>query len=244
MPEYASQLYAIFFVLLLLFPVVGLKRSKTNKKPGKMGLFSGQNHFPVEGRTVLVTGASQGMGRSVARLLAEKGASVVIVARNTQRLEEALEHATAGAVHKSQRFHSISADLSSSAEATRVLSETTAWNNESPPDIVWCCAGSSYPSLFVDAPISTFQSQLEANYLSAAYIAHAALQLWLKPSSKASDTTSPPPPSKSLPLPRHLIFTSSPATAPTLPRNPPSAPSPTPSRKNSSSTPQHLPVQP
>ncbi|KAI4232498.1 MAG: hypothetical protein LQ352_008327 [Teloschistes flavicans] len=34
------------------------------------------------------------MGRSVARLLAEKGANVVIVARNLQRLEEALEHAT------------------------------------------------------------------------------------------------------------------------------------------------------
>ncbi|KAI4174718.1 MAG: hypothetical protein LQ343_002089 [Gyalolechia ehrenbergii] len=176
-----------------------------------MGLFAVKNSFPVDGRTVLLTGASLGMGRSVARLLAQKGANVVIVARNIQRLEEALEHITAGAPHKSQRFHYISADLSSSTEATRVLSDTTAWNNDSPPDIVWCCAGSSYPSLFVDAPVSTFQSHFESNYLSAAYIAHAVLQLWLKPSSKRSDPTTPPSPSpsSSLPPPRHLIFTSS-----------------------------------
>ncbi|KAI4179812.1 MAG: hypothetical protein L6R41_007630, partial [Letrouitia leprolyta] len=145
------------------------------------------------------------MGRSVARLLAQKGANVVIVARNLQRLEEALEHVTAGAIHKSQRFHSISADLSSSTEATRVLLETTAWNNDFPPDILWCCAGSSYPTLFVEAPVSSFQSQFESNYLSAAYIAHAALQLWLKPSTKSSETSSSSP----LPPPRHLIFTSS-----------------------------------
>ncbi|KAL9596711.1 MAG: hypothetical protein Q9219_005622 [cf. Caloplaca sp. 3 TL-2023] len=166
------------------------------------------------------------MGRSVARLLAQKGAHVMLVARNIQRLEEALEHTTAGAIHKSQRFHFISADLTSSTEATRVLAETTAWNANAPPDIVWCCAGSAHPSLFIDAPISTFESQFSANYLTAVYIAHAALNLWLRPASsstsspdKSSDDekqntespSPPPPPSTSppLPLPRHIIFTSS-----------------------------------
>ncbi|KAL8684756.1 MAG: hypothetical protein Q9218_008150 [Villophora microphyllina] len=175
-----------------------------------MGIFSSKNHFPVDGRTVLITGGSQGMGRSVARLLAKKGANIVIVARNLQRLEEALEHAIDGAIHKSQRFHTISADLISSTEATRVLSETTSWNNNTPPDIVFCCAGSSYPSLFIDTPITKFQDQLSTNYLSAAYIAHAALNLWLKPpSSEPSDTSSPQTKASSPPLPRHLIFTSS-----------------------------------
>ncbi|KAI4282206.1 MAG: hypothetical protein L6R38_003118, partial [Xanthoria sp. 2 TBL-2021] len=164
--------------------------------------------------TILITGGSQGMGRSVARLLAQKGANFVVAARNVGRLKEAIEHIAAGAIHKSQRFHFISADLTSSAEATRVLSETTAWNNNSPPDIVWCCAGSCYPALFIDAPITTHQSHFETNYLSALYIAHAALQLWLKPSSESTDTsntsaTSPTTSTAQLPLPRHLIFTSS-----------------------------------
>ncbi|KAI4261791.1 MAG: hypothetical protein L6R42_003015 [Xanthoria sp. 1 TBL-2021] len=179
-----------------------------------MGVFPSKNHFPVDGRTILITGGSQGMGRSVARLLARKGANVVVAARNVGRLEEAIEHIAAGATQKSQRFHFISVDLTSSAEATRVLSETTAWNNNSPPDIVWCCAGSSSPALFIDAPVTTHQSHFETNYLSALYIAHAALQIWLKPSQKSSDTsttfhTSPTTSTAQLPLPRHLIFTSS-----------------------------------
>ncbi|KAL8916229.1 MAG: hypothetical protein Q9208_008627 [Pyrenodesmia sp. 3 TL-2023] len=172
-----------------------------------MTFFFSQNHFPVDGRTVLITGASQGMGRSVARLLAQKGANIVIVARNPQRLEEALEHSKSGAIHNSQRFHSISADLTSSSEASRVISESTTWNNDTPPDIIWCCAGAAHPSLFIETPVSMFQSQFETNYLTAAYIAHAALQLWLKPSASPDTITSSS--ASSLPPPRHLIFTSS-----------------------------------
>ncbi|KAL8670618.1 MAG: hypothetical protein Q9168_004849 [Polycauliona sp. 1 TL-2023] len=181
-----------------------------------MGIFPSKNHFPVDGRTVLITGGSQGMGRSAARLIAQKGANVVIAARNVGRLEEALEHVAAGAIHKSQRFHFISANLTSSDEAVRVLSETTAWNNDSPPDIVWCCAGSSFPALFIDAPVTTHQSHFEANYLSAVYIAHAALQPWLKSPQKLSEEISKPastsPKSSTapfIPSPRHIIFTSS-----------------------------------
>jgi 3-dehydrosphinganine reductase len=74
--------------------------------PSIMGLFS-KNKFDVKGKvrigqpvvhqprlttpkTVLLTGASEGMGLSVAKQLAQKGASIIIVARNVGRLEEAL----------------------------------------------------------------------------------------------------------------------------------------------------------
>ena len=42
-------------------------------------------------QTILVTGGSQGMGKGIAQLLARKGANVLIVARNVQKLESALE---------------------------------------------------------------------------------------------------------------------------------------------------------
>lgn len=48
------------------------------------------NQMPIAGRVVIVTGASQGMGKSVAILLAQKGAHVAIVARNRQKLDDAL----------------------------------------------------------------------------------------------------------------------------------------------------------
>ena len=100
----------------------------------------------------------------------------------------------------SQRFHHISADLTDPTEGPRIIEETTAWNDGNPPDIVWCCAGAARPGLFVDTPVETLKSQVETNFFSGAYMAHAALRSWLQPSK-----TSPPTTSQA----RHLIFTSS-----------------------------------
>jgi 3-oxoacyl-[acyl-carrier protein] reductase len=53
--------------------------------------------FRLDGKTALVTGASQGIGEGVARLLARQGAKVVLAARNQEKLEElAAEIASAG----------------------------------------------------------------------------------------------------------------------------------------------------
>ncbi|KAI1125670.1 NAD(P)-binding protein [Nemania abortiva] len=143
------------------------------------------------------------MGLAVGRQLAEKGANVVIVARNKQKLIEGLEHIRSGALHPtSQRFLQISANLTSPAEASRVIEEVVAWNS-GPPDIVWCCAGTARPSLFIDTPASELDKQMQSNYFTSAYMAHAAMKSWLRKSSQ-SDAGRP-----IQPVPRHLIFTSS-----------------------------------
>lgn len=83
-----------------------------------------------------------------------------------------------------------------------MVSEVIAWNN-SPPDIVWCCAGSCYPTLFIDTPVEQLQHMMDSNYFTCAFMAHAVLRTWLRSSERPNTEFSTPS------LPRHLIFTAS-----------------------------------
>ncbi|GAM82081.1 hypothetical protein ANO11243_000600 [Dothideomycetidae sp. 11243] len=165
-----------------------------------MGLFSRKNQFNVDGRTVLLTGGSQGMGKGLAKILAEKGANVVIVARNQANLDATLAYISKAAKSPSQRFHAISADVTNPDESIRILTETTAWNNGHPPDVVWANAGSASLGMFADMPISTLRAQMDLNYWGAAYLSHAALNLFLgRTGTNTTEQTHP----------RHIVMTSS-----------------------------------
>lgn len=49
------------------------------------------NPFSLRGKTILVTGASSGIGKAVASLCAEMGATVIVTGRNPERLQETYE---------------------------------------------------------------------------------------------------------------------------------------------------------
>lgn len=57
------------------------------------------NPFSLEGKTILVTGASSGIGRGIAIACSKMGASVIINGRNAKRLQETLSLMT-GTSHK------------------------------------------------------------------------------------------------------------------------------------------------
>ncbi|KAK2760735.1 3-dehydrosphinganine reductase [Arachnomyces sp. PD_36] len=172
------------------------------------GLFQRQE-FVAQGRTIVITGGSDGMGRSVASQLAAKGANVVIVARNVGKLQAALESTKAAALNpQSQRFHYVSADLTSSTETDRVITEVTEWNGGVAPDVVWCCAGQCLPGFFTETSIDTLKQQMDTIYWTAAHMAHSTLKNWLAP-VPAGETPKGPTDSRGNALRRHLIFTSS-----------------------------------
>jgi NAD(P)-dependent dehydrogenase (short-subunit alcohol dehydrogenase family) len=71
----------------------------------------------LQGKTALITGASQGIGRETALVLAQEGCNLVLVSRDAQRLNDLAE------TIRSQHGVSVSvvaADLSSTGEVERV----------------------------------------------------------------------------------------------------------------------------
>jgi len=77
--------------------------------------------FDLSGRVGLVTGGSKGLGKAMARGLAEAGADVVISSRHEGELEAAAREIGAGL---DVRVKYVVADLSRRAEAARLAAET------------------------------------------------------------------------------------------------------------------------
>lgn len=143
------------------------------------------------------------MGLHLTGQLSARGANVIIVSRDLTKLQKALDFAKKNAKNPStQRFHIISADVTSEAENERMLKEATAWNNGNVPEIVWCNAGSAAPMLFVECSIETMRKQMDLNYWAACYLAHKTLKAWLYPATPYAKDAKPE-------APRHFIITSS-----------------------------------
>lgn len=166
-----------------------------------MGIFGSKNHMPVEGRTVLLTGATEGLGGSAARQLAAQGANIIIVSRNVGRLEETILEIQAAAKNpESQRFHYVSADVSEPDYAAGVLASAMAWNGGRAPDIVWCVAGVSTPMLWADerSMVAT-RHNMDVNFYGAAEMSRAVLRECLAAENAVNPGSEP----------KHIVFTAS-----------------------------------
>ena len=75
--------------------------------------------FSLAGRRALVTGASKGIGAEIARVYADAGADVALLARDTEGLEETAEAVRA----KGRTAHPIEADLARPDECERAARE-------------------------------------------------------------------------------------------------------------------------
>jgi len=121
----------------------------------------------LDGKTALVTGASQGIGRAIALGLAREGARVAIVARRTELLNDfANEITRAGG--KSPVV--LSADL-----ANPETPETLAANAEQRlgrVDILVNAAGGSRPIPF-EAPLSAWDEGMLVNFFRLRELTHA-----------------------------------------------------------------------
>ncbi len=118
--------------------------------------------FRLDGRTALVTGASQGIGRAIAHRLAAQGARVIVAARSTNRLESlAAEIGDAGG-----EARVLELDLARTAEiADQVKPLGQDW---SPLDILVHNAGITRDVIVARMSLEQWQEVLTTN-LSACF---------------------------------------------------------------------------
>ena len=74
----------------------------------------------IKGKIVVITGASDGIGRKTALLLAKKGAIVVLAARRKEILERILDNLTGGA----KKHLAVAADISKGGDVTHLVDDT------------------------------------------------------------------------------------------------------------------------
>lgn len=120
-------------------------------------------------KTVLVTGGSSGLGRSLAEAFARRGANVAIAARSQARLDEA---AVALRDLGGQTL-ALSADVTRDEDVARMIAATVERFGRL--DALVNCAGRSMRGAAWETTPETFQSLWELNFLAAVRVTRAAL---------------------------------------------------------------------
>jgi NADP-dependent 3-hydroxy acid dehydrogenase YdfG len=122
----------------------------------------------LSGTVALVTGASSGIGEATAVALAERGATVALVARRRDKLEALAERIGGGG-----KALVIEADVSDQAQAQAAVE--TAVGELGRLDTLVNNAGVMLLGPIVGAPLEEWQRMVTLNLLGLLYCTHAAL---------------------------------------------------------------------
>lgn len=120
--------------------------------------------FTLEGKIILVTGASSGIGRSVAIECSKMGANVIVTARDKTRLEETLAQCQGG------NGDAICADLTKVQERTALVTSIPSI------DGIVHCAGKTDPLLFQYMAEERLREIYELNFFSPILLTQALLK--------------------------------------------------------------------
>ncbi|MDX1501709.1 MAG: 3-oxoacyl-[acyl-carrier-protein] reductase [Thermoanaerobaculia bacterium] len=124
----------------------------------------------LDGRTALVTGASQGIGAAVARALAARGARVVLAARGVEKLESLRDEIAAGGGEATV----LPLDVSRPEEAAERLG--TLPEAFTPVEILVNNAGITADNLLARLGLEEWQRVIDTNLTGAYVITKAVLR--------------------------------------------------------------------
>ncbi len=126
------------------------------------------NAFRLDGKSIILTGASSGLGHRFANLLSSAGADVVIAARRAERLSELTE--------QNDRMIAVPCDVTSPEAADSLVS--SALDAFGRIDAVVNNAGISRVLAAIDDDVDDFRRELEINLVAPYELARAAAR-WM-----------------------------------------------------------------
>jgi 3-dehydrosphinganine reductase len=113
------------------------------------------------GKTVYITGGSTGIGLAIARLLAKRGANIIVFARTRHKLEAALREVQRRRVCADQRFGYRVLDVAEHAMVQAVMGE--AVQTFGAPELLVNCVGRAIPRPLEDVSFTQFQETMQIN---------------------------------------------------------------------------------
>nr|WP_220129101.1 SDR family oxidoreductase [Anoxybacillus calidus] len=120
----------------------------------------------LNGKNVLVTGGSKGIGKAIAKAFVEEGANVAIIARDLVHLKEAKKELGNIVLYQ--------ADLTEKTERERVFRQFI--HDFGSLDILINNAGGSNGSSVMETDLSLFYEAMELNYFSAVHLSQLAVR--------------------------------------------------------------------
>ncbi|MCZ2109023.1 MAG: SDR family NAD(P)-dependent oxidoreductase [Dehalococcoidia bacterium] len=131
----------------------------------------------LDGKTVIVTGSSRGIGKMIAEVFAAEGGRVACVARTLHEgdhpLEGSLEHTVAGIEAAGGDAMAIAADISQHEECVRVVDEVR--NAYGPIDVLVNNAALTYFIPIKDYPVSKWHRSIAVNFHAPFYFSQLVL---------------------------------------------------------------------
>jgi NAD(P)-dependent dehydrogenase (short-subunit alcohol dehydrogenase family) len=120
----------------------------------------------LEGRRILVIGASSGIGRAFSIEAVKQGAQVALSARRKEKLDEVVAEAGGG--------HAVPGDISDAADCERLVDDAAAALG-GPIDLVLISAGSAPMRMFKDTSPEDWKHVLDLNVVGVHQVIRAAL---------------------------------------------------------------------
>ena len=118
----------------------------------------------------IITGGSSGIGKAVARLLAQQGTRLSLIARDRSKLVEAQQEIQSSSGSSVAIFV---ADVAQGEAVVQAVNKAMSVNGV--PDLLVTSAGIAIPGYFEKLGIETFERTMQVNYFGSLYAVKAVL---------------------------------------------------------------------